>query len=54
MPLFAHFFAAASILSVHNTGSVERKHWWASEILSNPNHLAAGHAAQDADSLSLR
>lgn len=43
-----------SILSAcaHNRGSVQRKYWWASEILSNPNHLAAGvsHAAQDADS----
>lgn len=55
MPLFAHFFASASILSAHNRGSVERKYWWASEILSNPNHLAAGlvHATQDADYLSL-
>lgn len=56
MPLFAHFFASVSILSAHNRRSVERKYWWASEILSTPNHLAAGlvHTAQDADYLSLR
>lgn len=47
MPLFAHCFACASILSAHNRGSVERKYWWASEILSNPNHLAAGHVHAD-------
>lgn len=56
MPLFAHFFPSVSVLSVPNGESGERKDWWASEILSNPNHLAAGvpHTAQDAEYLSLR
>lgn len=55
---YLHMFSphiCECIVCTHNTRSVQRKYWWASKILSNPNHLAAGalHAAQDAEYLSL-
>lgn len=49
MPVFAHFFVSASILSAYNR-SVERKYWWASEIQIV---CLQDLCTQDVDSLSL-